>query len=358
MRNPGMSFALLACLLLGLPSSGAASEVDFSGKTLTVLVGYSAGGPVDNFARLIATQLRRHLPGSPNLVVQNKPGAGGVLAANYLYTVAKKDGSIFLVTIAPFTNEFIGARHVRFHTDKFYWLSALNYSNTIYVRSDLGVASAADLLTVKARLVLGGLRPNSSRDLWMMTFLEAIGRKDYKYVAGYQGTREIRNALARGEVNFSTESVVALATDMAADVKQGNIVPLVQSGLTKDNKMVPDPRLPKVPVAGDFVPLLNRNAEKSIEYRAMNLVISMFALGRAVFAPPGIDHAAGETLRMAFTKMAADPEFQQRAAKMNGGENMDVTDGAEAQKFAENIARLVKAHPDALAYLNALSKEK
>jgi tripartite-type tricarboxylate transporter receptor subunit TctC len=358
MRNRILPLALAAPLLLALPSSGIAAGFDYSGKTVTVLVGYSAGGPVDNFARLIAAHLGAHLPGNPSLIVQNKPGAGAVLAANHLYTVAKKDGTVFLVTIAPFTNEFIGAGNVRFKTDKFYWLSALNYSNTVYVRKDLGASSAADLLTVKQQLVLGGLRPTSSRDLWMMTFLEAIGRKDYKYVPGYQGTREIRNALTRGEVNFSTESVVALATDLAADVKRGDIVPLVQSGLTRNGKTVPDPRLPNIPIAVDLVPALKGDARNSVEYRAMNLVISMFALGRAVFAPPGIDQAAGETLRAAFTKLNADPEFQQRAARMNGGEKMDLTDGAEAQQFAENVARLVKTDAGALQYLNELSKKK
>jgi tripartite-type tricarboxylate transporter receptor subunit TctC len=286
------------------------------------------------------------------------PGAGGVLAANHLYNVASKDGTIFLVTVGPFTNEFISPRNIRFKTDQFYWLGALNYSNTIYVRKDLGVSKAADLLTVKQEIVIGGLRPNSARDLWMKTFLEAIGRKDYKYVSGYQGVREIRNALERGEVNLSTESVTDLITDMASDVERGDIVPLVQSGLTRNGKTVPDPGLPHIPTAEDLVPTLKSGARDSVEYRAMNLVIKMAALGRAIFAPPGVNEEAGRTLRAAFIKMNDDPKFQERSAKMGGGIRMDLTDGEAAQQFAENVANLVKTDPSALKYLEDLSNRK
>ena len=121
-----------------LTSPALSAGADFSGKTITVLVGYAVGGPVDGFARLVASRLGAYLPGRPTVIVQSKPGAGGVVAANYLYSAAPKDGSMLLVTIAPFTNQYIDAREIRFATDRFYWLGALNYSNAIYVHSSSG----------------------------------------------------------------------------------------------------------------------------------------------------------------------------------------------------------------------------
>jgi len=352
-------WAAVAAGLALAPLQPASAAGDFTGRTLTALVGFSAGGPVDSFARLVAAHIGAHIPGTPTVIVQNKPGADGMLAVNYLYNVAPKDGSMFLVAIAPFTNQYIGSTDIKFETDKFYWLGALNYSNTIYVRADLGIRSAADLLAPHKPIVIGGLAPASSRDLYMKSFLEALGYKTYSYVKGYQGTLDIRNALLRDEVNFSTESAVALVTDMASYVKDGSIIPLAQSGLDRGGRTVRDPQVPEVPTAEEaIVALHGEAARKTLEFRAMSLVIDMVALGRAVFMPPGVDPAAGAALRKAFAELNADRGFQKAAANLNGGRDMALTDGATAQKFAGTIAALAKTDPEALAYLQRMAQEK
>jgi tripartite-type tricarboxylate transporter receptor subunit TctC len=108
MRRTIATLGLAALLAQGLPTQGHAASGDFSGKSITVVVAFAAGGPVDLFARLIAAHVGRHIPGDPNIVVQNMPGAGGVVASNHLYHIAKKDGSVFGVTISPFTNQYVG----------------------------------------------------------------------------------------------------------------------------------------------------------------------------------------------------------------------------------------------------------
>lgn len=359
MRSRVTLVAMAAALPLALPSAALSAGADFSGKTITALVGFSAGGPVDNFARIVAAHMAKYLPGNPTVIVQNKPGAGGVVAANYLYNVAKKDGSVFLVTIAPFTNQFIGGRKVKFDTQKFFWLGALNYSNTIYVRGDLGIKSALNIGAARSQIVIGGLRPNSSRDLYMKSFLEAAGYRKYKYVIGYRGTAPIRAALLRGEVNFSTESAVALAKDLAPYVKDGSVVPLVQTGLTRNGKLVPDPRIPHVPLIGETVVALKGEAvKKTTAFRALNLIISMTVLGRGVFAPPGVDHAAGLALREAVGKLNGDAQFQKSARRLNGGTKMTLIDGATAQNLAKKITNLVKTEPAAHKYLEDMAKKK
>jgi len=359
MRNIILSLAWAAWLALMPPARGFAAEPDFSGKTITVLVGFTVGAAPDMFARLVAAHIGAHIPGSPAVIVQNMPGADGIVAANYLYNVAKRDGTVFLIEVAPFTNQYIGAHNVKFDTDKFYWLGALTFSNVIYVRSDLGIKTPADIIDFPKQIVIGGLAPNSGRDLYMKTFLEALGYKNYGYVLGYPGTVDIRNALLRDEVNFSTESAVTVVTDLAAYVREGSIIALAQSGLTRDGKTVRDPQLPDIPTAEEsVVTLKGESARDALEFRGMDLVISMVAAGRAIFMPPGVDPAVGRALRKAVGELNSDLEFQNSAAKVNGGAKMELTDGQTAQKLAADISLLVKTDPAALEYLEDMSEEQ
>src|SRR5262249_2300391 len=156
----------------------------------------------------------------------------------------------------------------------------------------------ADLLRTKNQIVIGGLSLGSARDLRMRAALEALGIHDYRYVVGYTGTQPVRVALLRNEVNLSDEAVMAIAIDLAAEVKTGAIVPLMQTGIVRNGKRVPDPSAPTVPVARDAVAAVKGEAvRQSVEFRGMTLVESMMALGRAVVAPPGIEPEAGKTLR-------------------------------------------------------------
>jgi tripartite-type tricarboxylate transporter receptor subunit TctC len=350
--------ALAASLTLGTAATGSAA-VNLAGKTITVLIAFSPGGPVDIFGRLIAAHLKTHLPGNPTVVVQNKPGAGGVVAASYLYNVARKDGSMMLVTIAPFTNQFIGKRKVKFDAAKFYWLGSLNISQSFYMHKSLGAKAIGDLSKIDKQIVIGGLRPSASRDLRMRSFLEALGIKNYKYVIGYRGTRPIRNALLRGEVNFSDESVTALATGLASHVKDGTVIPLAQSGLTRGSKRIRDPRVPDLPTATEaMVALKGKAILDSVPLRGMRMVESMVALGRAILMPPGVDPNVAATVRAAVDSLDADPAFQKDAKRMTGGTKMELVKGADAQKFADNITTLVKADPAAVAYLRGLGRKK
>jgi len=359
MKHLMSAIALGAAVALAAAGPTHAAEANFAGKAIRIIVSYAAGGPVDLFGRLVARHLSAHLAGKPNTIVENMPGAAGVVAANYVYNVAPKNGTAILVTIAPFTTQYLGGRPVKFDSPKFYWLGAFNISQGTYANKILGVKKTADLLTTKTQVVIGGLGLNSSRDLRMRAFLEALGIKNYKYVSGYPGTLPARDALIKGEVNFSDESVVALAVDMASLVKDGTVVPLVQTGLTRQGKLVVDPRVPDMPIAEDEVVRLKGPAvRKSVEYRALVMVTSMAAMGRAVMAPPGLDPAIAGALRKAVGALDSDPGFVKDSINVMGGEKVDLISGEEAQKFAEDIAGMVKSDKEANEYLNNLAKKK
>jgi hypothetical protein len=122
---------------------------------------------------------------------------------------------------------------------------------------------------------------------------------------------------------------------------------------------VRDPALATIPTAEEAVLAVKGEATRNaLEFRALNLDIAMFALGRAIFSPPGVDAAAGAALRDAVGKLDADPDFQKAASNLNGGIKMELTDGATAQTFAEAVIRLAKSDPTALRYLEEMAQRK
>ncbi len=140
-------------------------------------------------------------------------------------------------------------------------------------------------------------------------------------------------------------------------MKAGKIVPLAQSGLTRNGKRVPDPRVASLPTAQEAIVAIKGEAvRKTVEFRAMVLVESMVALGRAIFAPPGIEPAAGKALRDAVGKLDKDPAFQKDARRITGSTEMELIDGATADRFAQEITELIKADPESIAYLDAKAK--
>lgn len=353
----GAIIGLVAAILAWAAGPAGAAPVSFEHKTIRVIVPYPAGGAVDVMARLLTKHLGKYLIGDPTIIVENMPGAGGARGANYLYNIAPKDGTSFAVTISPFTTEFIGRKGVRFETAKFQWIGALNISQVTFVRKSVGIFSAADLAKASRELVIGGLRPNAARDLRMRAFLEAMGVKDYKYVSGYRGTAPVRQAFLRGEVNFSDEAVSAVVTSLHSALADGMVVPLVQTGLTRDGKRVRDPRMPNVPLAENTViAIRGKAAAKSVAYRGMHAIIQMVALGRAIFLPPGVPREIVETWRDVIAKVNADPDFQRDAAKQTGGAKMLLTSGAEAQMLAEQITHIMGKDPEAVAFLDRLAK--
>lgn len=342
-----------------LPATVLADEPDYSGKTIRAIVSYAAGGPVDLFGRLVARHINRHLPGEPNVIVENMPGASGVVAANYVYNAAPKDGTVFLVTIAPFTTQYIGDRPVKFDSAKFNWIGALNISQATYVSKMLGVKSLADLAKNEQQVVIGGLGSTAARDLRMRALLEALGITDYKYVTGYRGSLPARNALLRNEVNLSDEALFAIVVDLASEVRDGNVIPIAQTGLTRDGKRVLDPQTPHIPVAEEAVVAIKGDAVRdTVPYRALSLVTSMATLGRAVLAAPDVDPKHINALRKAYNALNSDPDFQKDAARLSGGVEMTLIAGEEAQTFAKNMANLVQTDREALDFLNELTTRK
>jgi tripartite-type tricarboxylate transporter receptor subunit TctC len=326
-------------LLGGLLLAGAAfmpAQADpladfYHTHTLDLIVGYSAGGGYDSYARVVARHMGKFIPGNPTIVVQNMPGAGSLKSANYLFSIAPKDGTTFGTFGRGLAMEpLIGTSATQFDARKFTWLgSGTNEFSVFVLRADAPVKTWADML--KTPFTVGGEGSGSDPDVYAAVLKNGFGVK-LKLISGYPGTAEIALALERGEVDgrasWSWSSLKALKPEWLAK-KQVNL-PL-QMNLTRN------PELPDVPLVGDFA---NNDRERQI----LNMVISRQVMGRPFVAPPGIPPDRARALRAAFDATLADKDFLAEAATR--GLDVNPVSGAAVDKL---IGKLYATPPDVIA---------
>src|SRR5215211_7128722 len=144
--------------------AGAAADY-FAGKTVTLLVNYSPGGPTDIIARMVAPYLERHIPGRPTIVVENRAGAGGLIGKNHLYNVSRKDGYTVGVFAAVFGHQLWQADSAQYDASRFQWLSGIAESTVAFVNSGLGIHNARELASTNQEIIAGGLAPDTQKDM-------------------------------------------------------------------------------------------------------------------------------------------------------------------------------------------------
>ena len=316
-------FGLLV-LVLGLPQSSRAQPVaDFyRGKTITLTVGYSAGGGYDTYARILAHHMGKHIPGNPTIVVQNAPGAGSMRAANMLYNVAPKDGTAFGMFGRGIALEpLIGTSPAQFDAKRFLWLgSGTEEAAVVVIRAEKGIKTWADML--QKPFTVGGEGTGSDPDVYALMLKNVFGVK-LKLISGYPGTTEIALAIERGEVDgrasWSWTSLKSLKHDWIAQKK---IAIPVQLNLHSS------PDLKDIPLIGDF-------AKTERQRQIVKLVISRQTMGRPFMAPPGLPADRAAALRKAFDETMKDPEFVKEATAR--GQEVNPVSGAEIDKLLAEL---------------------
>lgn len=322
-------FALLA-------ANGAAGEplsvADFyKGKTVSIVVGSDSGGGYDLNARVLGHYLGRYIPGNPNIIIQNKPGASSLVAANYVYELAPKDGTVIaeVQRPIPFPTLFVG-NGVRYDVRKIQWLgSTMNELGLVVAWHTAPQQTIGDVL--KMPMVVGGNGPATDTEIFPRALNNILGTK-FKIVSGYPGQAQIVLAMERGEIqgtgNWSWSDIQKGHADWLRDKK-------VRLLLQLDLKKSPD--LPDVPLIMDMA----RNDE---ERHVFELLVSMKALGRPYFVAPGVPEDRAEALRTAFMQTLKDPDFLAEARKSLG--TIDPVSGADMQKIVSGVYSLP---PDVVA---------
>ncbi|MDB5571936.1 MAG: tripartite tricarboxylate transporter family receptor [Hyphomicrobiales bacterium] len=306
-----ISFPLLAAAALALgaaPASADAVADFYKGKNLSIWVGYGTGGGYDTTARLVSRHIGRHIPGNPTVVVQNVTGAGSLLAANNLYNVAPKDGSVlgvFSSTVAmmPLYRDV----NAKFDTLKFNWIGNLHRDTLacgVWKGAGQNIRTLEDLIAAKQTVVFGSDGGDAPLTRWPLFMKNVLGA-NLKVVAGYKGTREINLAMQSGEAGGSCgmfESTVRTA--YANDYKNGDLVLFVQTGFNRNVEYFGK--------ATNIYSLLKTDEE----IQMAKLVFGVSELTRPLAAPPGVPADRVAALRKALMDMAKDPVQIEEARKI------------------------------------------
>jgi tripartite-type tricarboxylate transporter receptor subunit TctC len=317
--------AALAALVAVLAEPAAAEDF-YRGKTLRLIVPSDVGGGYDLYARSFATYVRRHIPGEPQIVVQNMPGGGGLQAANWLFNIAPKDGlAIGMIQRGVPFYPYLGDPNAKFVPTEFNWLGSFaTETGSTTVWHTAKARTMADAF--KQAVVVGGSGPNDS-ETYSHLMNNTIGTK-FRIVSGYKANSSVFLAMERGEVEGVTGSWSSVKSEHPNWVRDKLVRVLVQFARTRA------PDLPDVPLIMEFV--------KTDEHKAMwNVILDMAEAGRPVTAPPGIPAELTKTLRAAFDATVKDPAFvaeMERSRRELSPEN-----GESVQKMLEEVAAVPSA---------------
>jgi tripartite-type tricarboxylate transporter receptor subunit TctC len=276
----------------------------YAGKTVTLICSAEAGGAVDLNARQVAKHIARFIPGSPTVVVRNMPGAGHLLATNFLYNQAARDGTTFGTVINGMPlHQVTGGQGVRFDAGKLNWIGSTGISNlTIMVWHTAGVASIEDAR--KREVVLGATGVGSGSYIYAYGLNQLIGTR-FRLVTGYKGINDIDLATERGEVQGrSGASLSGLLKERPDWLKERKLFPIVQIGTRRD-PLYPD------------VPLMHELGETDEQRRVLKVLASPILIGRPYLAPPEVPADRVAALRQAFWAAMGDPQFRAEAEQLS-----------------------------------------
>jgi tripartite-type tricarboxylate transporter receptor subunit TctC len=330
--------AVVGLFLQIRPSSG--QEDFYRGKTVRIVVGSAPGGGFDTYARAIARQLGKHIPGNPAVIVENMTGAGSLRAANYLYRVAKPDG----LTIGHFLGglllgQALGREGIEFDARKFDYLGVpVRESSICALGKKVGFSTIEQWLASKTPVKLGGIAPGNATDD-VAKILQAGMGLPLQLVSGYKGTSEVRLAVEGGEVSGVCMGWDSLKATWRKQLDAGEAVVLVQATPRAH------PELPNVPLAVNFAKTQEGRRLIEIGIHDLSAIFRPYAL------PPGIPRDRLEALRRAFAATLKDPEFVAAAEKSRL--SIDPVSGEEVRK---TVAGLFELPPALMAKLGEILK--
>jgi tripartite-type tricarboxylate transporter receptor subunit TctC len=323
-------FFALVGIPLGLPATlEAQSEPFFKGKTIKIVVGFTPGGFYDRWARVVARYMGKYIPGNPEIIVQNMPGAGSVVATNYVYGVAKPDGlTLGMPSANIYMDQLVGREQIKFDVRRFYWIGTQDKRHMVfYMRSDTPYKTLGDIVKAKEPPKCGETGTTSSGYLLTRIVDEVLGGK-LNMVLGYPGGAEVDLAVEKGEVvcrgmsidpYFGREPFISWG-------KKGFVRLLLQTGSKRDT------RAPDIPTIYE---LMDQYKTPDINRRVVRVILAGAEFGSPLFAAPATLPERAKILREAHAKSMKDPELVAEAKK--GKMDMDPSTGEELQELTKEV---------------------
>jgi tripartite-type tricarboxylate transporter receptor subunit TctC len=333
----------------GLAAQGAKTSFDeksvaefYRGKTVRIIVGFSAGGGYDQYSRLIGRHLSKYLPGNPAVIVENMPGVGSIIAANHLFNAAAKDGTVVGNISGPIVLEqLFGAPSIQFDMAKFRYLAVpVSETYLMIVTKKPGINKFDELIGPKSKQVSMGAIPGSTVEHAPILARDILGA-NLKVVSGYKGTADVRLALDSGEVDGFFNTWTSSKITSFDKVKNGEWIVLAQLS----EKPIKDLIVPNVPA----IPQIAKTEEHRLLLKYGTSTPNNF--GKVYVAPPGTPADRAKALELAFEKVFADKELLADANK--GKLEIDPLIGEEIHKL---VAEFLGMTPELKTKLHAALK--
>lgn len=337
----GLTALWMLAVAVGFSTSLSAQEPFYKDKTVRIIVGFSAGGGFDTYARIIGRHIPKHIPGGPAIIVENMTGAGSLVAANHVYNVAKPDGLTMGHFIGGFfLGQVLGQAGIEFDARKFEFVGAAVTEDVVCALTKAsGITSMEKWMASKTPVKLGGTAPGAYAPDNLIRILRTALGLPIQLVSGYKGTADIRLAADGGELAGSCWSWDSIKSTWRSALDAGNVVPVLKAV----SKEFPD--LPRVPRAVSLA--------KTEEARQLIQVGiddgSKYA--RPFVLPPGTPKERVGVLRKAFQETLKDPAFLAEAEKAKLG-----LDPVSSEELEEMVSRLFKLSPGLVAKLKDILK--
>src|SRR5215510_874129 len=314
-KRLGWVFAI--ALLVPCPALAQSVEEFYRGKTINFVIGYPTAGAPDIYARLVARHMARHIPGNPNIIARNMPGAGSLIAANHMFNTAPKDGTSFALTSPTMPlEEMLGVTQVKFRASQFNWIGRLATNpNITFIANTSPVKSIKDAFDKVA--ILGATARSSTNAIYPFVLNNVLGTK-FKIVTGYEGTAAVMLAIERGEVEGLSATYDGLKAQREDWLKTKKVNIVVQYLLRRH------PELPDVPTSAEV-------ASTPEQAMILRTVSSASEIGKFVLTTPEVPADRVAALRKAYDAMVKDRDFLAEAIKLRI--EIDSLTGAELQKI-------------------------
>lgn len=336
MQNNKFFIALtlsVAISLLGVSAPAWASDF-YAGKTIRVSVGFSAGGGYDTYARAVARHMGKHIPGNPTFVVDNMDGAGSLIAANYTYNKADRDGTFIGVWNSAFVlYQALGDKAVRLDARKLNWIGApVKGSPGCNIMAHSGVKSLDEIVKTGKALKMGATRAGSTYNDLPKILNQTVGSK-FEVITGYKGTSQITVAMRSKELEggcWGWESARVTARAMLDASGDQKLIPVVVHSKWEDKELA------GVPITRDYI-----KAKAGADgVQLYNAWVNQYDFQRPWVAPPGVPADRVAILRKAFVATLGDPEFLAEAKKTK----LDV-DNVKAEEINGLVKEILDISP-------------
>jgi tripartite-type tricarboxylate transporter receptor subunit TctC len=331
------------CLFFFGVSNLRAQAPFYEGKTIRIVVGLPAGDAYDLYSRMLAAHMSKYIPGHPNMIVQNMPGASSMITANHVYALGKPDGLTFgSVLPSLYFDQLLGRKEVQFDWPKYTWLGSFERSNNLlYMRADTPYKTIHDVVKTSDPPKCGSTGTGSPSYYLLKLLNDAIGTK-FNVVTGYQGGQEIDLAVEKGEVHCRAFTVTTFfAREPFHSWRKKNFVRvLTQTGKNRDA------RLADVPTVQE---LMEEYRTPEASRSLANLMLASGDFGRPIVASPGIPPERVKLLRTAFAQAVRDAEFLAEAEKKRL--EIDPISGEDLEALAKEVLSARKDVVEAMSKL-------